>query len=107
MNNPIFLIVQGTLHENSEELYAKYARVVLPLMKECGVETLAIGDGFESEFTNNSFPVNIVMKLPNEEALAKFLGDERYLEAKEKFRDKAYKDLRMSIFRGRAPRSFD
>jgi uncharacterized protein (DUF1330 family) len=107
MENPIYLIVQGTLHENSEELYANYARVVLPLMKECGVETVAVGNGFESEFTNNSFPVNIVMKLPDEAALAKFLGDERYLEAKVKFRDKAYKDLRMSVFRGRAPRNFD
>ena len=48
MNNPIYLIVQGTLHENSEETYANYARVVLPLMKEFGVETVAIGGGFES-----------------------------------------------------------
>ncbi len=107
MNNSVYLIVQGTLHENSDELYANYARVVLPLMKEYGVETVAVGNGFESEFTNNNFPVNIVMKLPNEEALAKFLGDERYLKAKEKYRDQAYKDLQMSVFRGREPRSFD
>lgn len=107
MNNSVYLIVQGTLHENSEELYANYARIVLPLMKEYGVETVAIGNGFESDFTNNNFPVNIVMKLPNEAALANFLGDVRYLEAKEKYRDKAYKDLRMSVFHGRSPRNFD
>ncbi|MCU0240238.1 MAG: DUF1330 domain-containing protein [Pyrinomonadaceae bacterium] len=107
MQNPIFLIVQGTLHENSEEIYSNYARGVLPLMKEFGVETVAIGDGFESDFTNNNFPVNIVMKLPNEEALEKFLGDPRYLEVKEKYRDKAYKELQMSVFRGREPRTFD
>jgi uncharacterized protein (DUF1330 family) len=107
MENPIYLIVQGTLHENSEEIYANYARVVLSLMKEFGVETVAVGGGFESEFTNQAFPVNIVMKLPDEAALAKFLGDKRYLEAKEKYRDRAYRDLRMSVFRGRAPRTFD
>ena len=76
-------------------------------MKELGIETVAVGGGFESEFTNQAFPVNIVMKLPNEAVLEKFLGDPRYLEAKVKYRDAAYQDLRMSVFRGREPMKFD
>ena len=106
MENPVFIVVQGNLKKDAEEIYAEYARGVLPLLKEFGIETVAVGSGFESEYTNISFPINIVMKLADEETLGKFLGDSRYLELK-KLRDAAYENLNLSVFRGRAPRSFD
>jgi uncharacterized protein (DUF1330 family) len=107
MENPVFLLVQGKLKDGAEELYEQYVRGVLPLLKEFGVESVAVGAGFESEFTNTSFPINILMKLPSEDALNNFLGDARYLEIKEKYRDKAYEELNLSVFRGREPRKKD
>lgn len=106
MENPVFVVVQGNLKKGAEETYAGYARGVLPLLKEFGIETVAVGAGFESEHTNTSFPINIIMKLPDEETLGKFLGDPRYLQLK-KLRDAAYENLNLSVFRGREPRKFD
>jgi uncharacterized protein (DUF1330 family) len=107
METPVYLLVQGKLKDGAEELYEQYVRGVLPLLKEFGVESVAIGAGFENEFTNTNFPINILMKLPSEEVLNNFLGDARYLEIKRKYRDKAYEKLNMSVFHGRAPRTLD
>ncbi len=103
----MFLLVQGKLKDGAEEIYEQYVRGVLPLLKEFGVESVAVGAGFESEFTNTSFPINILMKLPSEEVLKNFLGDVRYLEIKEKYRDKAYEELNLSVFHGRDSRKND
>lgn len=104
MSEPIFLMAQGRLKPGAEPIYEKYVQGVLPLIKEFGIEAVAVGAGFESEFTTKSFPLNLLMKLPDEETLGKFLGDPRYLEIK-KFRDEAYEELTLSSFRGRAPRT--
>ena len=105
MENPVFVVVQGNLKEGMEKTYAEYARGVLPLLEEFGIETVAVGAGFESEYTNATFPINIVMKLPDEETLGKFLDDSRYLKLK-KLRDAAYENLQLSVFRGREPKKY-
>jgi uncharacterized protein (DUF1330 family) len=106
MENPVFLVVHGKLKEGKEDVYTNYAKAVMPLLREFNIETIAIGAGIESQFTNETFPINIVMKLPNESSLEFFLSDLRYLEAK-KYRDEAYEELHLSAFVGREPRKFD
>jgi hypothetical protein len=82
-------------------------RGTAPLLQEYNVEIVAVGAGLASEHTNASFPVNAVMRLPDEETLNKFLGDPRYLELKEKYRNPAYQTVNLSVFKGREPRKFD
>jgi len=103
----VYLVVQGKLKAGAEKIYENYLRGVAPLMAEYAVEIVAVGAGLNNEFTTEAFPINAVMKLADEESLEKFLGDERYLKIKSEFRDAAYEDLHLSVFRGREPRKID
>jgi len=103
----IYLVIQGELKDGAEAIYEQYLQAVAPLMKEFQVEIVAVGAGLKSEYTNEIFPVNAVLRLPDEATLERFLGDARYLEIKVKFRDAAYEHLRLSAFGGRDPRVFD
>jgi uncharacterized protein (DUF1330 family) len=102
----VYLIIQGKLKENSEAIYTEYLKGVAPLMKEFGVEIVAVGSGFASLFTTDNFPTNAILSVPDEETLNKFLGDPRYFAIK-KFRDAAYEFLRLSVFDGREARRVD
>lgn len=103
----VYLIIQGRLKENAETLYEQYLRGTAPLLKEYQAEIVAVGAGFDSAHTNETFPINAIIKLPDENALNKFLGDPRYLNFKEKYRNPAYAELHLSVFAGREPRQFD
>jgi uncharacterized protein (DUF1330 family) len=102
----VYLIIQGKLKENSETIYTEYLNGVSPLMKEFGVEIVAVGAGFTSEFITDDFSTNAILSVPDEETLNKFLGDPRYFAIK-KFRDQAYETLHLSVFNGREARKVD
>lgn len=103
----IYLVIQGKIKKDAEDIYTLYLKSVAPLMKEYGIEVVLVGTGLECEFTNQIHQNNAVLKIKNREILNKFLGDERYLEIKTKYRDKVYQYLNLSIFESRAPRRFD
>ncbi|MBX7170440.1 MAG: DUF1330 domain-containing protein [Pyrinomonadaceae bacterium] len=103
----IYLVIQGKIKAGAEEIYTKYLQDVAPLMKEYGVEVELVGTGFECGFTNQIHQNNAVLRVKDRETLEKFLGDERYLEIKKKYRDKAYEYLNLSVFENRPPRRFD
>lgn len=103
----IYLVIQGKIKAGAEEIYTNYLQGVAPLMKEYGVEVELVGTGFESGFTNQIHQHNAVLKVKDRETLEKFLGDERYLQIKKKYRDEAYEYLNLSVFESRPPRRFD
>lgn len=100
----IYLVIQGNLRKGAEAVYAEYLKNVAPLMKEYGIEVELVGEGLHSDFMTAVYSQNAVLKCQDLETLEKFLGDERYLEIKKKYRDAAYETLNLSIFAGRAPR---
>jgi uncharacterized protein (DUF1330 family) len=103
----IRLVAQVKLKPGAEAIYDEYLRSVAPLMREFGAEIVAVGAGVESSHANRNYPINAVMRLPNKAPLERFLGDARYQEIKQKFRDPAYEELNLSVFRGREPKKFD
>jgi uncharacterized protein (DUF1330 family) len=103
----IYLVIQGKIKDGADDIYTEYLKGVAPLMQEYGVEVELVGAGFESEFTNKVFPQNAILKIKDRETLEKFLGDERYLQIKKKYRDTAYEYLNLSVFESRKPRQFD
>lgn len=103
----VTLIVQGKIKDGAAEIYGEYLKTVAPLMKEFGIEVERVGAGLDSDFATASHPHNAVMKAPDLETLEKFLGDKRYLQIKEKYRDKAYEYLHLSFFQSRPPRIID
>ena len=107
MKNMVYLIVQGKIKNGADEIYTEYLKGVAPLMKEYGIEVELVGAGIESEFATAAHPHNAVMKAPDRETLEKFLGDERYLKIKKKYRDEAYDYLNLTFFESRPPRRSD
>ncbi len=103
----IYLVVQGKIKEGAEDIYTEYLKGVAPLMKEYSVEVELVGGGIESEYQTDFHEHNAIMKVADKETLEKFLGDERYLEIKKKYRDEAYEYLHLSFFEGRPPRKMD
>ena len=103
----IYLVIQGKIKDGAEEIYTEYLKGVAPLMKEYGVEVEQVGTGFIYEFNNQNHPNNAVLRIKDRETLDKFLGDERYLQIKKKYRDEAYEYLNLSVFENRQPRRFD
>lgn len=103
----IFLIVQGKIRDGADELYSEYLKNVGPLMKEFGIEVEYVGAGVESKFATEAHPHNAVMKAPDVETLERFLGDPRYSEIKDKYRDRAYEYLHLTFFQSRPPRKLD
>lgn len=103
----VYLVIQGRLKENGTEIYEQYLQHVAPLMQEYQVEIIAVGSGIASAFSTENFPINALLGFKDEETLEKFLGDARYLDIKQKFRDPAYAELHLSVFRGCEPRKFN
>jgi uncharacterized protein (DUF1330 family) len=100
----IYLVIQGNLKQGAEAIYGEYLKNVAPLMKEYGIEVELVGEGLNSKFATTVFTQNAVLKCQDLETLESFLGDERYLQIKKKYRDKAYQTLNLSVFSGRLPR---
>lgn len=103
----VYLVIQGKFKPGAETLYEEYLRGTAPLLKEYNAEVVAVGAGLVSQHTTETFPINAVLRLPDENTVNQFLSDPRYLELKENYRDPAYAELHLSIFKGREPRSFD
>jgi uncharacterized protein (DUF1330 family) len=103
-HHPALLFIQGRLKPGAEPIYQQYVEGTGPLMAEYGVEVSAVGGGVASEHTTEAWPVNAILRFPSREAAEAFLGDPRYLEIKEKYRDKAYETLHLSLVETRAPK---
>jgi hypothetical protein len=73
-------------------------------MADYGVTVDAVGGGLASDHTTDSWPINAVLRFPSHEAAEAFLSDPRYLEIKERYRDRAYETLHLSLVAARAPR---
>jgi uncharacterized protein (DUF1330 family) len=100
----VLLFIQGKLKEGGEATYGKYIAGTGPLMAEYGVEVAAVGSGFASDHTTEDWPVNAILKFPDQETAEAFLADPRYLEIKTKYRDEAYEELHLSFVQTRTPK---
>ena len=101
---PVLLFIQGRLRPGGEELYQQYLRGTGPLMAEYGVTVEAAGAGIACENTTDDWPVNAILRFPDQASAVAFLADPRYLEIKEKYRDEAYEELHLSLVQTRPPR---
>jgi len=100
---PVLLVIQGRLNPGAEDLYQRYLDGTRPLMAEYGVVVEAVGIGLASEHTTASWPINGILRFPDAEAAAAFLSDSRYVEIKERLRDRAYAELQLSLVATRQP----
>jgi ketosteroid isomerase-like protein/uncharacterized protein (DUF1330 family) len=101
---PVLLLIQGRLKPGGESAYGQYIKGTGPLMAEYGVTVDAVGVGFAGENTTEFWPVNAILRFPDEETAEAFLADPRYVEIKEKYRDAAYEELHLSFFTTRTPK---
>ncbi|MEM7356076.1 MAG: nuclear transport factor 2 family protein [Acidobacteriota bacterium] len=101
---PILLLVQGELEPGAGAIYEQYLAGTRPLMAEYGAKVSAVGTGIESANTTDAWPINAVLEFPDRDAAEGFLADPRYLEIKEKYRDRAYRTLHLTLVESRAPR---
>ncbi len=100
----VLLFIQGRLKPGAEPVYEQYIEGTGPLMAEYGVEVAAVGSGFASEHTTEDWPVNAILRFPDQETAEAFLADPRYIEIKEKHRDQAYEELHLSFVHTRTPK---
>ena len=101
---PALLFIQGQLKPGAESAYQQYLAGTGPLMAEYGVEVTAVGAAIESELTTDAWPINAVLSFRDRETAERFLADPRYLEIKERYRDRAYETLHLTLVESRAPR---
>lgn len=101
---PVLLFIQGNLKEGAESVYQQYLKGTWPLIAEYEVEVAAVGTGLDSEHTTDGWPINAILKFRDHETAEAFLSDPRYIEIKEKYRDKAYETLHLSLVQTRPPR---
>lgn len=99
----VLLVIQGRLNPGAENLYQLYLEGTQPLMAEYGAVVEAVGQGLESEHTTSSWPINGILRFPDSEAAEGFLSDPRYLEISERFRNRAYEELHLSLVATRPP----
>jgi len=100
----VLLFIQGRLKPGAEAVYQRYIKGTGPLMAEYGVEVEAVGSGLASGHTSDDWPVNAILRFPDQETAEAFLADPRYIEIKERYRDQAYETLHLSLVRTRPPR---
>jgi len=103
-SEPVLLFIQGALKPGAEAVYQQYIQGTGPLMAEYGVTVDAVGAGFASENTSDTWPVNAILRFKDQATAEAFLADPRYLEIKEEYRDAAYEELHLSFVQTRAPR---
>ncbi len=101
---PALLFIQGRLVPDGAEVYERYLAGTRPLMAEYGAEVMVVGSGVASDHTSDAWPINAVLRFPDRERAEGFLGDQRYLEIKERYRDRAYETLHLTLVAGRQPR---
>lgn len=101
---PVLLVIQGRLEPGAEEVYQQYLEGTGPLMSEYGVEVAAVGAGLPSQHTSDAWPVNAVLRFRDLETAEAFLSDPRYIEIKERYRDRAYQTLHLSLVQTRPSR---
>lgn len=102
---PILLVIQGRLAPDGEPVYEQYLAGTRPLMAKYGVEIERVGHGVGSELTTDTWPVNAILRFPDLARAEAFLSDPRYLELKQRYRDRAYEILHLSLFQPRRPRA--
>lgn len=101
---PVLLFIQGRLKPGGEATYGKYIKGTGPLMAEYGVTVETVGAGVASEHTTENWPVNAILRFPDQATAEAFLADPRYIEIKEKYRDEAYETLHLSLVQTRTPK---
>lgn len=102
-DQPVLLVIQGRLKPGKEEVYGRYIAGTRPLMERYGVDVVGVGEGFASEHTTASWPLNGLLRFPDAEAADKFFADPGY-EAIKPLRDEAYEVMNLSFFTNRAAR---
>ncbi len=102
---PVFLIIQGRLAPGGEDAYGRYLAGTRPLLARYGAEIVAVGDGLADPHTTGAWPINAVLRFPDQLAASGFLADPDYIEIKQRYRDVAYEVLHLAMFAGRPPRT--
>jgi uncharacterized protein (DUF1330 family) len=101
---PALLIIQGRLRPGAEDVYQRYLESIRPLLKKYGAQIVAVGPGLPSVHATDCWPQNDILRFPSEDALRRFFVDPLYLQIKTLYRDPAYEELGLSVFRSRPPR---
>lgn len=101
---PALVVIQGRLRRGGEDLYTRYLEGTRPLIKKYGAQIVAVGTGVHSLHATECWPVNGILRFPNEDALRRFFDDPLYQQIKTLYRDGAYEELDLSFFLSRPPR---
>ncbi len=98
-NQPVIMIVKGKHNAGSEKIYEKYIEGTKLLLRKYPLELVAFGSGCEREYTTETWPINIIFKFRDEQTADGFFRDPDYVFIKENYRDKAYEEMHMSLFK--------
>lgn len=105
LSRPAYLVIQGRLAPGGADAYERYLAGTRPLLARYGAEIVAVGDGIADAHVTDVWPINAVLRFPDQQAATGFLADPEYFDIKQRHRDVAYEVLRLAMFAGRPPRT--